>query len=293
MQMRPIGLGDWWRILWAVLIALAIIAINTALLRAEPVEVRAASGRTFSGEVDPRSNNERLWLRSERGDSAVYRPIDWSCIESVTHGDKKLSATEAQAQLAKLQSARKVVEAKPAESLPAPRGNAEIIPTAAVQKVAAPHLVRSLQVDAQLGHWGQYANSDGVMLVIAPTDERGFLVAATGTLEVELLGEMPDRFPNGREFLRLGRWVEAVSVLDYGPTGAVIRLPFQAVHPEFNQAIGPKAIVHARFSVAGSGTFDASTPAVRVRAYNPIRDRLEQREGNRFFAEEWTSRGDR
>jgi len=76
-----------------------------------------------------------------------------------------------------------------------------------------------------------------------------------------------------------------------GPSGAVYRLPFQAVHPEFDTDWAAHGLVHVRLTVPGHGVFEASQEVVRIRAFSPIRDELEMSTGRRFFPIERTGRG--
>src|SRR5688500_1400161 len=45
------------------------------------VSVRLASGRTFTGHVDPRSDDRQLWIRCTYGQAVVLRPVLWERIE--------------------------------------------------------------------------------------------------------------------------------------------------------------------------------------------------------------------
>ena len=51
-----------------------------------------------------------------------------------------------------------------------------------------------------------------------------------------------------------------------------------------------QATVHVRLTAPARGTFDATTGTLRLRAYNGLRDRLQQAEGSRFFPNERTNR---
>ena len=106
-----------------------------------------------------------------------------------------------------------------------------------------------------------------------------------GTLDVDLIAEHAGvvRLPD--PFSRIGHWSQKVRPEDFGPYGAVYRLPFQDVNPEFSNHLGPHGAIHAILSVPGQDTFEATNDA-RIRPYSLMRDRLLQTTGHRFFSEE-------
>jgi len=112
-----------------------------------------------------------------------------------------------------------------------------------------------------------------------------------GTLEVELIGRQTGVAKPPQPFARLGHWAQPVSVDDFGSRGAAYRLPFQGVHPEFQLAVAPHGAVHARLSVPGQGTFEATASTVRIRPYSAVRDQWQQATGYRFFPQETTQDG--
>ncbi len=69
----------------------------------------------------------------------------------------------------------------------------------------------------------------------------------------------------------------------FGADGAIFKLPFQAVHPEFDLNYGPWGVVHAKLSVPGNGAFETSASMVRIRPYSAVRDESQQITGQRFF----------
>ena len=290
-----------WRVVWASLVAALVIGVNTVLLRAEPVTVSLLSGRKFTAEIDARSNPERLWLRFDHAQGTILRPIEWDRVVSAQQGEKTFTADELRGSLDNLKTARTAeLPTPPSPDIRSP-SDAVVIPTPAPSQSPltthpsplTPPRVRSLRIDAYLANFNDTAEADGLVVNAYPLDARGNVLPVTGTLEVELTGVIPNDFENTNEFQRIGRWVNMVRADDVGVEGAAFDLPFQAVHPEFNLDYAPKGIVHATLSIPGQGSFEANTGAIRIRAYNPIRDRLEEREGTRFFPTERTSRGER
>ncbi len=86
------------------------------------------------------------------------------------------------------------------------------------------------------------------------------------------------------------RWTVRVTPDQFGADGAVFKFPFQSVHPEFDLKYGPWGVVHAKLSVPGNGTFEASDSMVRIRPYSEVRDRSQQINGQRFFNTERVER---
>ena len=64
------------------------------------IVVALASGRHFSGEIDPKTDQEHLWLRSSRPGVTLLRPIAWNRVVSVdlpeeqVRGDELLAAVQ-------------------------------------------------------------------------------------------------------------------------------------------------------------------------------------------------------
>jgi hypothetical protein len=156
--------------------------------------------------------------------------------------------------------------------------------------------VTSIAVDALLANWDADVEADGLMIYLQPLDAWQQLTAASGTLEVELytlharaFHHAP--FSGGRTVEPIVRWAQAVNVNDFTTRGALIRLPFQAAHPEFDDSLGAYGLVHIKFSVPGSGVFEQSIDGVRIRPWAPLRDYYQLDTGRRFLPHEGTGRG--
>ncbi len=261
------------------------------------VRVELASGRILAGQVDPRTDSETLWLRSVRGSdqsrTVVRRPIQWSRVVAADVGDRQFSGVEFQRVANELQTslgviARRDVPATAVEVGPTPRDDRFNGQPAKIDGA-----VRTLSIEACLGHWNAAAETSGIVVVIRPLDAWGQLTPIDGTLEVDLVGEQPVNGRQGDVFPRIGRWTQSVSVDDFGPDGARYELPFQAVHPDFERDLGHLGLLHARLAAPGHGVFDASVEQLRIRPYSAIRDRAESNRGSRFFPVEQTGRGKR
>jgi len=282
-------------IAWIVMI---LTAGNIAASAAESVTVTTKSGRTFRGVVDARTDDAKLWLRFGTAQAQIMRPLAWTGIDRINYEGRELSASAFQ------KVANDVMTAAPkmppfsaaSEETDAERTHTDA--ELAQQALAAsPAVARSLYITAAPANWDSDVEVDGLIVTIYPRDEYGELVHVSGSLEVELVTEMSrmrETITAGESRIRnqrIGRWVRAVAVEDFGPLGASFKLPFEAVHPEFSQRVIDFSLVNARLSVPGEGMLWASTTAVRIQPLSPTRDRLENRTGSRFFPIERTGRG--
>ncbi len=261
------------------LAGLLFAAAASRIVAAEAVTLRLASGRERTGFIDPRTDDAHLWLRSEADSITMLRPIDWDRIASAQIGEKRLSRDELRAAAAELKMPEATRETR-GSSTPAPaRREAAIKP----QSAALPPLVRAIEIDATLGHWESGVEATGIVVTVYPIDAEGRLVPVDGTLDVDLVGQRLTTVADSNGFPAIGRWTVAVRSSDFGPSGAVYRLAFQAVHPDFQFELDPHGLTHARLSVPGQGTFEASQALMRIRNYSPVRDHLQQDTGSRFL----------
>jgi hypothetical protein len=296
-----------------VLLCWTLITFGVAVPRARgeglgepplgPGRVTVASQRTFSGEVDRRTDETRLWLRWSHGAIAVLRPIDWGRVVQAEFGDGTYTADE-------LRKAVVRPKAPAPEAVPPDPGQARIIrvyagdrgesgrgelfaaQTTGVGRGQAGR-VRSLALDASVGNWDSDVEVDGLLVRLYPLDGAGEVVPVRGTLEVTLIGWETGRTNSRQPPARLARWTRSVDPGEMGPFGIEYRLPFQAVHPEFDPHWAPVGTVHARLAAPGQGVFDATVSTVRIRPYSALRDHWEYVSGGRFFPEERTGRGRR
>jgi hypothetical protein len=259
---------------------------------ADSISVSVASGRTFVGEIDPQTDRDLLWLRIGEGPIVVRRPIEWGRVVRVRQGEKELSADELRA------FARASKEETSARRIPPPPIPAQdwTVAKAWLTAPASDHggpsdgaaQVGSLQIDVALGHWTAGVEPTGIVVCIHPTAVDGALRPVDATLAIDLVGQRPASQNQGDGLATLGRWTQTVRAADFGPLGAVYRFPFQAVHPDFDLELRAHGLVHARLSVPGQGTFEASQAMVRLRPYSSVRDRLQQNTGSRFAPIEQT-----
>ncbi|HTN75879.1 MAG TPA: hypothetical protein VL096_11555 [Pirellulaceae bacterium] len=266
---------------------------------AEPVTVSLESGRAFTGEVDPKTNAQKLWLRFGAANSQILRPIDWDRVAKATQGEKTLTNDDLQA-LAKAAADA----APPMEIVPplafhgvfAEPSKESLMEKAERAAIAALPPMRSLTADALIANWDSDVENDGVVVQLYPLDRNREVVPVSGTLEVELFAPELRRSSDavharGVSMQRIGRWTQAVNVDEFSNRGLSVELPFQGVHPEFSDRTLPYGIVHVRLLVPGQGTFDTTLDYVRIRPWSPLRDGMWRNEGRRFLSTERTGRG--
>ena len=278
---------------WALAIgpvAITAMAQQPGTDRPDDIVVHLISGRTMTAQIDCRTDAGQLWLRWESPGAEVLRPIQWECVTAAEIDGNNISGKEF------FDQAGQIRRDIPAQSESAPKTQSIVMlgtpggetskSFAATNNMQEPKLpVQWLDIEARPARWDNYVDIDGMSICIAPKDAYGQVVAVRGTLDVDLIAEHAgvDRLPD--PFSRIAHWSQAVRVEDFGPYGAVYKLPFQDLNPEFDNHLGPHGAIHATLSVPGQDTFEATADA-RIRPYSLIRDRLLQTTGRRFFPEE-------
>jgi hypothetical protein len=259
------------------------------------VVVELNNSRRWEGFIDARSTPQQLVLRFERGSTLLWRPIPWSEIRSAVVNGKTIAADELARSYQPLMSAAKPrAPVALLESSPSDRRASEGAPQE--KPPLPPAKVISISCDALLANWDGDVEADGLVIHLQPLDAWQEIVAASGTLEVELYTLQARAFHHasnsrGRSVEPIIRWSQAVNLKDYRSRGAMIQLPFQAAHPEFNDSLGAYGLAHIKFSVPGSGVFEQSIDGVRIRPWSPLRDYLQMDTGYRFLPHEGTGRG--
>jgi hypothetical protein len=254
------------------------------------VTVELDSGRAFVGEVDAKSDDERMWIRFSQPGVTLLRPIAWDRIARVRRGDAVLTAGELRASLPSLATETPSVE--PADSPPltaeaVPRGR--LLPEAALDlHPALPPRVAMLQIRATAANWDGDVELDGIELEVEPLTGGRYRLPVDGTLYVHLLGSLRHR----EALPDLGRWTRRVRESDFVHGVAVYRLPFQAIHPQFDLEVEKLGLVHARLAVPAHGVFDASEELVYLRPFSAMREELQALTGRRFFPIERLGRTD-
>lgn len=269
----------------------------------ELVAVTLASGRRFAARIDARSSEAALVLRFDLPSGAVYRPVAWSAVRTVQWRGEAFDAEAFRSRWREAATTRSPALTPPSQAGVAPVAAGATDP-AEVRRVGfddadgvadEPAPIVALGIEAWIGHWDADVEIDGLELTIRPRRGDYTLGPVEGTLEVSLVAWTRQTPTRGEPFQVIGRWTRQVVVRDFMGGTATYRLPFQAVHPEFDLSYGPFALVHARLSVPGAGVFDAASSAVHIQPYHAVRDARQDLHGGRYFPGERTgqSRFDR
>ena len=277
-------------------VALSAASLDRATAE-QPVTVQMRSGRSLTAQIDARTDASRLWLRFSSASTVVLRPIAWDRVAGARHGEKVMTAAEFRAAIDQLKTTHKDQQgdnSAPRDDRQSPDSHAQ----RAREVLGGDRRVRSVHIDARVANWDADVESDGLLVHVYPLDEAGQLVAARGSATVTLLGVAGETRPSAQggarsnrlSFPKLGRWTRQIRVADVGPTGVVLKLPFGAVHPEFDGRPRSLGSVHVRLTAPGHGVFEDTAATVRIRSLDWTREVNNEVRGSRFFPIERTGR---
>ena len=279
-----------------LLVALALLTLSAGpAFSAEPLlTLRLASGREFTGAIDHQTTDDALVLRTSSGGITVRRPIRWERIVSATLGDRALTTEELRA-LAKEAPAFEPAAARRPTSDPLIQKTEVRGEETAVSPPFVP--VTSVAFDARIANWDGDVETDGLVVDLFPLDGEGYLAPVSASVEIELFAPQRRVFHHapmsgGDTLERVERWTVAIDPADFTTSGVRLRLPFGAVHPEFDSdwLASHYGLVHVRLAAPGHGTFDASQDGLRIRPWAPNRDNLELKNYPRFLPTEAVGR---
>jgi len=260
---------------------------------APSVTVRLNSGRSFTAAIDRRTDAKTLWLRFDAPGGMLLRPVDWNHVRSAREGNRELTAAELRERSPALASRARLSDSPASEVSPSAAApfSADAPPVAVAR---AP--LRTVQSDAYVAHWGPNVEADGILLRIWPLDDYGRVTPVEGTLDVELIADFrsylrPPPITQREPFNRIGSWTIQLTEADFaGGNGASVRLPFQAIDPQFTRKVDSFGLVTLKLAVPGQGVFASSVGDVQIRPMNNIRTRIEDSTGTRFYPGEPTGR---
>jgi hypothetical protein len=249
---------------------------------ADAVVVQLADGRSLSGVVDARSDDERLWVRQEAGGVVLATAVAWREVATATLAGGEVSADQMREKLG-------------ASATAGPRVESVFNAAGGISLSGRPPVfettrrrprVRSVEiVQACLVNLDSDIEPDGLRVSIAAIDETGAAVAVRGNLTARLYGERrPPHFPD-IEFALEDDWSMPVAESDFVEGVATYELPFRRTAPEWQFDLLPDALLDVRLGAHESGNFAASAP-VMIRAFNPVRDDLQLFRGMRFLPRE-------
>jgi hypothetical protein len=218
------------------------------------IGVRLGDGRTVRGTVHDDTNHEDLWLRFTVDQSEALRRIAWARVQTVEYAGQIYPAAEF----------RTLAEGLSAKNPLAGRAEPLALffqPPPSAQPVRPPPPpVRQLRINAWIDSWDADAQADGLIVELLPLAEDGTLRPVTGTVEIILLGQL--RFGRAEPWGQLGRWSQVVRLEDFGPLGALYRLPFPLASVPVCDEFSHRGLVEARLVVPGEGAFAA--PLIRI-----------------------------
>ncbi len=268
--------GTRYRLAGAVCIALCVLGVEE--LKAA-VSVETAEGRELVGEIDERTNEERLWIRREANQIVLTTSVPWaSIVAAAVEGKPAEVSTLAQTwQPLKNSGPSGIWSLAKEEPSEFSRPPTKPRPTSA--RIAA------LEIDAVLVNLDRDVEPDGFELVISALDVHGRAVPVRGTISARLVGERDEAHLGRIQFEELQRWSQPVVCADFQDGMASYALRFRKVRPEWDWELIPYALLNVRLGVYGEGNFEASIP-VMIRQFNPFRDQLQKYERSRFLRNE-------
>lgn len=259
------------------------------------VSVRLHNGRTLSAVIDPESSQQQLWLRWENAAAVIRQPVAWSDVASVEVTAGEYSGQAFRKRLPPVADAR--VAAKVKTPLSRVREDTAVTsgPAVEVSEQGPRRTIRSLAVDARAANWNADLAVDGIRLTVYPLDENGEVVAISGTVTAELVGDVrslrkpqpKQRFPH---FSRIGWWSRSVQPDAFGTSGAALELPFQSYDLELDGTVRSRTLLVVRLSVPGQGSYQASVADLWARPFSITRNRIEASTGRRYLPQELRGR---
>ncbi len=282
---------------WLV-VAILVFALPTAAIGGEgaaadtksgTIIVTEADGVVRRGELSPTSDGQSLRLSNSRPGMTITRAVAWNRIAQVEVAGQVLSAEEARTIILRAVSELPPQRRRPGPAIPSdesPDNSASRRPSR-VGDDSREHLrdepIAWIAVEAAAAQWDSDVEYDGIRLSITAYDRAGRARPVDGTLQAELWGEDVGTPRRAERIGQIGSWQQRIRANDFRPEAAVVRLPFQAVHPEFERSLRPYGTLHVRLSVPGQGTFESSVEMIRLRPFSAARDRLQMATGRRFF----------
>ena len=260
-----------------------LVIVGTALTpglisASDLVVVWLQDGRMLAGQIDPRTNDDRLWLRAGGPAFTVATSAAWKRIKVVNANGEQLPIDEFAKQIDRFRP--KQPEALAAPPDPRAIANQTTVVTRPLQHRNAATRVTSLDIEARVANWDQDAAIDGVEIRVFPRNTFGEVIPASGQITAQLLAR--NRLPahNDNAFPRIGRWSVRVDTSDFGHHGAVYRLPFRGRHPDKESSLEPHGLVEVSFYVHGQGRFE-SDATLYLQRFNPIRRDMQRHTNDR------------
>jgi catechol 2,3-dioxygenase-like lactoylglutathione lyase family enzyme len=252
--------------------AVAFLLLATAAPAADVITVTLRSGRTFTAAVDPRTDEDRLWLRFGEGSTVLLRPVAWEAVVGAWRDGQPVEPEQLRREAESLWETEEQAETAP---LPQPDESAIHFEPLAPHPGPPPR-VASVAFDAHLANFDADAEADGLIVVIRPLDSWGRLVAAEGTVEVELIGAVRRTFHSaprsgGAVHQTLGRWTKSLHAAVPAPDGYLFKLPFPG-RDGGGRLAASRGRVRVRLVVPGCGVFEDEREGTPIAPFTPLAD---------------------
>ena len=245
------------------------------------VVIWLADGRMLAGEVDPRTNDERLWLRSAAPTFVIATSAAWEQIKAVNANGERLSVATFSQRVDEFRPQKPDPRAQPAPPRETPANVTTPVMRSISQSNAATRVV-SLDVEAHVANWDQDAATDGIELRVYPRNTFGQMVPVSGQVTATLVARNQLPAHDRKAFPQLGQWSLHTDTSDFGPQGAVYRLPFRGQHPDEQFSLEPHGLVEVSLYALGHGRF-TSDATVYIRGFNPVRRDLQRHARERDY----------
>ena len=257
-----------------------------------PAKIRVLlnDGRWLTGRVAPDTNRQQLRLVLGTPNIVVTTVVATSDIAAIETPTGELTANEFLNQLGNYRVADEWSVAVPGRSQPVEQNFRRT-------GVRPQRTIAAISATTRLVNWDRDAALDGLILELTAIDQSGRPVAASGQLDVELIG-LHRPVSGGRSSADDQRRANAPSLEswhipihaageaarardDNGTT--VLKLPFRKFKPEREPDIAFVGLLKVRFGVSGVGVFETSISDVIIREPSLFRDELFLSTGRRLL----------
>jgi hypothetical protein len=287
----------------AAVVVVLIAGLSSPALAADPtdeqitraVRLKLIDGRIVAGTVNERTSESELWLHFHHPNLQMSAAFRWDQVESAMYFGRTLTPEELYRLAHQLKTAAPPpppfhplhgAELGPLydfRSLHGPRSPHGVLPRSFRgirdnldhdyhgPRAGQTGRVVSLQAIARLAQWDSDAEIDGVELRVQPITSDGRLIPVNGNISASMHAATRPRYESERPTEELERWNESIRAEDFGPDGAIVRLPFRRRWPDRDLNTSNNGRVQVRLGVPGHGTFDATIP-LNIRSIDPYRD---------------------
>jgi hypothetical protein len=245
------------------------------------VQVESRDGRLLQGEVDQRSDDNRLWIRRSEGNVILTASVAWDDISVIALDGEPIELAVFESDYGELATAAPAAFLTEFEPL---QLGGVLMPAPAWHRRSR---ITSIEVDAGIANLDRTVETDGLLVALAVFDEQGQAVPVRGSLSARLIVERLDQHTGQVSFEEFQRWSTTVSPAEFHEGIAEVPLRYRRLSPEFRWDLCTAALLNVRLGVAGQGNFEASVP-VAIQEFNPIRDEMRNQQGSRFYRDELT-----